>query len=98
MSLLDLTIGELLPLKPEYISRLVENDLPIRHFREVEPYGLSAGLPDDLVDHFLRESVKDDGAGGLVVSRRNRDRMQRLTPPSPVLPLAVAPFEQPAME
>ena len=69
MPLLGLTVWELLPFEPEHISRLVEHDLPVRHFREVQSYGLSAGLPDDFVDHFLRESVEDDGARSLVVSR-----------------------------
>src|ERR1035438_8821259 len=62
MPLLGLTVWELLPFEPEHISRLVEHDLPVRHFREVQSYGLAAGLPDNFVDDFLRESVEDDGA------------------------------------
>src|ERR1039458_1786592 len=75
MPLLGLTVWELLPFEPDGISRLVEHDLPVRHFREVQSYGLSAGLPDDFVDHFLRESVEDDGARSLVVSDRKSTRL-----------------------
>src|SRR5258708_16783982 len=59
--------------------------------------GTSAGLFEQLVESFLREGVKDDGAGGFALLRASctrRDRVQCLTPASPVLPLAVSPIGQ----
>src|SRR5258708_26949565 len=57
--------------------------------------GTSAGLFEQLVESFLREGVKDDGTGGFALLRASctrRDRVQCLTPASPVLPLAVSPI------
>src|SRR5207237_4526976 len=59
--------------------------------------GTSAGLFEQLVESFLREGMKDDGAGGFALLRASctrRDRVQCLTPASPVLPLAVSPIGQ----
>src|ERR1700676_4226479 len=59
--------------------------------------GTSAGLFEQLVEGFLREGVKEGGRGGFSLLRAScsrRDRVQCLTPASPVLPLAVSPIGQ----
>src|ERR1700730_16769074 len=93
--LLDLPAFELDSLHPVHIPRVVEHNLSIRQYRQMTLNGTSAGLFEQLVESFLREGVKDDGAGGLALLRASstrRDRVQSLTPASPVLPLAVSPI------
>src|ERR1700680_4439388 len=93
--LLDLPAFELDSLHPVHIPRVVEHNLSIRQFRQMKLNGTSAGLFEQLVESFLREGVKDDGAGGFALLRASctcRDRVQCLTPAFPVLPLAVSPL------
>src|SRR4029077_130278 len=93
--LLDLPAFELDSLHPVHIPRVVEHNLSIRQFRQIKLNGTSAGLFEQLVESFLREGVRDEGAGGVVISRvsiTRRDRVQSRTPASPVLPLAVSPI------
>src|SRR6266852_5924419 len=95
--LLDLPAFEPDSLHPVHVPRVVEHNLSIRQFRQMKLNGTSAGLFEQLVESFLREGVKDDGAGGLALLRASctgRDRVQCLTPASPVLPLAVSPISQ----
>src|ERR1039458_8124564 len=54
-----------------------------------------------MIDCLLRKGVKDDGAGSLALLRTPRacyDRVQSLTPTSPVLSLAVSPVGEKTVE
>src|SRR3984957_19147311 len=93
--LLDLPAFEPDSLHPVHVPRVVEHNLSIRQFRQMKLNGTSAGLFEQLVESFLRKGVKDDGAGGFALLRASctrRDRVQCLTPASPVLPLAISPI------
>src|SRR5580698_7958775 len=91
--LLDLPAFELNSLHPVHIPRVVEHNLSIWQFRQMNFTGTPSSIFEQLVDSFLREGVNDDAPSGLAIlraSRARRDPVQSLTPASPVLPLAVS--------
>src|SRR5208283_804530 len=99
--LLDLPVFELDSLHPVHIPRVLEHNLSVGQFRQVKLNGASASLFEQLIECLLRKGVKDDGASSLALLRTPRacyDRVQSLTPASPVLPLAVSPVGEKTVE